>query len=364
MGIDGAVSVLGPSTLQPGGVGAVARGQRRGRDPVEEDAERDGQRHGGQHDLGRRRAERVDGDEPEDDRGESARPEPADEGDGGAVEAGAGRAMRDGDHAHDGQGEDGENDVTPVQVLEARHEHDGAEGEPDEQGEQRPGLLGEVQTASWSLWWSIAAEGHAADEGGDEPVRPGDVGRRIGEERQGEDGERPDPAASSICGAGTSRGAGRRRRRSPTPSAAPPTSSTTALVRCVPLTASAVTAPAMKRLTNGVAMPSFRPLSTLRTRRTPAGTRSSCMIEAPSAASVGATMAPMAAATQSPRAANRSSGHGGAGGDGQRQAEAEQAGRDGGVGAERAHVDPARRRRRARGRASPPPASGWPTSAG
>ena len=56
----------------------------------------------------------------------------------------------------------------------------------------------------------------------------------------------------------------------------------------------------MKRLTNGVAMPSLRPLSTLRRRRTPEGTRSSHMIDAPKAASVGATMAPMAAATQSP----------------------------------------------------------------
>ena len=56
----------------------------------------------------------------------------------------------------------------------------------------------------------------------------------------------------------------------------------------------------MKRLTNGVAMPSLRPLSTLRSRRTPEGTRSSPMMEAPRAASVGATMAPIAAATHSP----------------------------------------------------------------
>src|SRR5580700_6575293 len=56
----------------------------------------------------------------------------------------------------------------------------------------------------------------------------------------------------------------------------------------------------MKKLTNGVAIPSFNPLSTLSVRRTPEGTRSSDMIDAPKAASVGATMAPMAAATQSP----------------------------------------------------------------
>ena len=90
------------------------------------------------------------------------------------------------------------------------------------------------------------------------------------------------------------------------PRPAPPTSSTTALLRWVPLTASVVTAPAMKRLTNGVAMPSLSPLSTLSKRRTPDGTRSSCMMDAPRAASVGATMAPIAAATQSPLLPKRS----------------------------------------------------------
>ena len=54
-----------------------------------------------------------------------------------------------------------------------------------------------------------------------------------------------------------------------------------AVVGWTPLTASALTAPAMKRLTNGVAMPSLRPLSTLRRRRTPEGTRSSSMMVAP-----------------------------------------------------------------------------------
>ena len=45
-------------------------------------------------------------------------------------------------------------------------------------------------------------------------------------------------------------------------------------------------------------MPSFMPLSTLRARRTPEGIRWSRRMEAPKAASVGATMAPIAAATQ------------------------------------------------------------------
>jgi hypothetical protein len=50
----------------------------------------------------------------------------------------------------------------------------------------------------------------------------------------------------------------------------------------------------------GVAIPSLSPLSTLSTRRMRAGTRWSCTIGAPSAASVGATAAAITAATQSP----------------------------------------------------------------
>ena len=61
------------------------------------------------------------------------------------------------------------------------------------------------------------------------------------------------------------------------------------------------TAPAMKKLTNGVAMPSFSPLSTFRIRRIRAGTCSSSTTWAPSAASVGATAAAMTAAAHGSR---------------------------------------------------------------
>ena len=64
--------------------------------------------------------------------------------------------------------------------------------------------------------------------------------------------------------------------------------------------ACSASAPARKSSTNGVAMPSFSPLSTLSSRRTPEGTRVSCKMAAPRAASVGATMAPMSAATHQP----------------------------------------------------------------
>ena len=73
------------------------------------------------------------------------------------------------------------------------------------------------------------------------------------------------------------------------PSIAPASDSTS---RLVPATAAT-----RKKFTNGVAMPSLRPLSTLSTRRMRSGTRSSSMMAAPSAASVGATAAPMTAHT-------------------------------------------------------------------
>ena len=344
-------------------MGAVACGQSgEAVTPCKSTLERDGQGHGGQRDLGRRRGQRVDGDEAEDDGGESPRAEPPDEGDGGAVEAGAGRARADRDHPHDGQCEDREDHVTPVGVLEARHEHDGAEGEPDQQGEQRPGLLGEPER-------SCRGDGRCVPKAmpptkaATNPFVPATHGRRIGEECQGQDGQGADPGCAPSVPPGPGQQSSAPATPIPTPSAAPPSSSTTALVRWVPLTASAVTAPAMKTLTNGVAMPSFRPLSTLSTRRTPAGTRSSCMIEAPSAASVGATMAPMAAATQSPRRGT-ASGHGDAGA---RWSGAVRC-RAGGPGSRRRPAargrSPERRRRRARWPASLRRASGSSTSAG
>ena len=82
------------------------------------------------------------------------------------------------------------------------------------------------------------------------------------------------------------------------PRAAPPNRSMAACPTAPLWTASAARAPAKNRFTKGVAIPSFSPLSTFRARRTPDGIRSSRRIEAPRAASVGATMAPMAAATQ------------------------------------------------------------------
>ncbi len=66
----------------------------------------------------------------------------------------------------------------------------------------------------------------------------------------------------------------------------------------MPTTCSAVPAPARATDTNGVAMPSLSPLSTLISRRILAGTTGLAIIPAPSAASVGAKAAPTIRANQ------------------------------------------------------------------
>ena len=67
----------------------------------------------------------------------------------------------------------------------------------------------------------------------------------------------------------------------------------------------AVAAAAMANVTTGVATPSFSPLSTLSTRRTRAGSRSSAITVALSAASVGARLAPITNASASGRLGNK-----------------------------------------------------------
>ena len=87
----------------------------------------------------------------------------------------------------------------------------------------------------------------------------------------------------------------------------------------------------------------------LRRRRTPEGTRSSLMMLAPRAASVGATMAPMAAATQMPLPPKSSAATPGPGADGEGEADAEKAGRERDVGAQPPGCSPGRHRRTGQG---------------
>ena len=224
-------------------------------------------------------------------------------------------------------------------ALEARDEHDGSEDEPDQQREEGARFLGEAQWAS-SSWWSRVPKAMPATKAAMKPFVPATDRARVGEQRQGQDGEGPDARRAPAVAAGQAQEDGTddtrpRSRGRPRRAARPPP-----WLRWVPLTASAVAAPAMKRLTKGVAMPSLSPLSTLISRRTPEGTRSSAMMDAPRAASVGATMAPMAAATQSPLPAEEERGGRGAGPDGEGEADAEEACRERGVRPQGPHVDP------------------------
>jgi hypothetical protein len=61
---------------------------------------------------------------------------------------------------------------------------------------------------------------------------------------------------------------------------------------------------AMKRVTNGVAMPSLRPLSTFSARRIRTGTALLVTTASPSAASVGARMVAIKAAAAHPTSGN------------------------------------------------------------
>ena len=103
---------------------------------------------------------------------------------------------------------------------------------------------------------------------------PFDLQRQaVGEEGEAERGqrdgrpERSNPAASGRVSSHPPTSP------MPTPMPAPTRSSRTALPRRAAWVASVETAPARKRLTNGVAMPSFSPLSTLSSRRIRFGMR-------------------------------------------------------------------------------------------
>jgi hypothetical protein len=74
-------------------------------------------------------------------------------------------------------------------VLQTGDQHHSAEAEPDEHGQQDADFLGERQ-AGLVVVVVRGAEGHATDEGCDEAVRPGSQRDRIGEEGEGQDGQR------------------------------------------------------------------------------------------------------------------------------------------------------------------------------
>ena len=250
---------------------------------------------------------------------------------------GAGECDADRDHAHDGEREQREGGVLPHHMFERGHDHRRAEQKPHEQREQLASVVGEADNVV-VRGGCDAAERDAADECADEAVATRLDRQRVGNESETEHCE---PTERGCAPAPSSRPCSNTAPISPTPrptpapmrrsTAAPPTPWAWAI--------SAATAPARNRLTNGVAMPSFNPLSTLSTRRTRAGTRSSCMIDAPRAASVGATIAADQRGDPQVDASEQRGGGGSARCDRQRKTDPEETDREADVGgAQRTHV--------------------------
>ena len=99
----------------------------------------------------------------------------------------------------------------------------------------------------------------------------------------------------------------------------------------------------MKSTTNGVAMPSLSPLSTLRMRRIRIGTAGLVTTGSPRAASVGARIAPMSSAVASGSSGKTSHADEPARGDRQQQPDPEEATDQAGVAAESGAGRPSRR---------------------
>ena len=110
-------------------------------------------------------------DHREHDRRQSARAEPAHEGNG--CRSGMGAEERDGHrhHPHDGQTQHRIEDDVPAQVLERRTEENRPEDEERDAVERGPGLLGEEHGLGHLVSSKQTKEG-TSHEGGDEPGPP------------------------------------------------------------------------------------------------------------------------------------------------------------------------------------------------
>ena len=253
------------------------------------------------------RTQIVERDEQEDHRRKAARPEPADQRNGVPPQRRPDERERHRRHPHDRQAQGGVGDEERVEA----HRHDG----PDQarrrraarRGTTRPGRSTSANSTDGSERAGRRPEGDPGPEGRHEPV-PADGRRtRIGEDREGDDGERlgrrrgPTPRRVRPRGAGRRHPRRRSRRRRRWRSRARPRRAS-AGSPCV----SSAAAIARDRVTNGVAIPSFSPLSMLIARRTRTGIARSRRSGRLSAASVGARIDPTSRAKPTPRAGNRS----------------------------------------------------------
>ena len=165
--------------------GRVAPGERGRGQAVQEDREADGEEDRVQQHRLVREVGILDEDHREHDRRQSPRPEPAEEGDRRTPGAGSEHRQGHGNHADEGQAEERIQDDLDGEVVERRHEHDGAEEDERDRTEQAACLFEEVAHLAPDLAAQPAEDG-AADEGGDESAAVHPYGQPVGERGPGD----------------------------------------------------------------------------------------------------------------------------------------------------------------------------------
>ena len=286
--------------------GAVALGQRIGGQPVGDHAEQHGEGDDGDGVAGRRLAQRPPAQaartRPTPGRGDRTSPR-------SAMVARPSPAPGQGDRHRQPSGSRVRLSTAYSTICQVRLSSAGATATAPNTSQTSRDTRAPVSSTngtSGSPRRPLAAEREAADERGDEAVA-------VQRHRGGVGSTPPGPAPPRRQSPRRpSRGGGAALTSQPpapptaTPTSTPSASSATRGGRAVP-------APRLGRRprppcatnTNGVAIPSLRPLSTLISRRILAGTAGLTIMPAPSAASVGASAAPTSSASQIPALPSR-----------------------------------------------------------
>ena len=142
----------------------------------------------------------LDQDHRKHDRCQSSRPEPAEERDRRSPGAGSEHRQGHGNHANEGQAEERVQDDLDGEVVERRHEHDGAEEDERDRAEQAARLFEEEAHLAPDLAAQPTEDG-AADEGGDEPASVHPHREAVGERGPGDrDDLEPDRVDEARAG--------------------------------------------------------------------------------------------------------------------------------------------------------------------
>jgi hypothetical protein len=175
------------AALRPsgGGCSAVARGEGSCAHAVSQDAEEHRQPDNGDG-LLCSLAEPLEGKQGEKEGCQASRAEPADEQDRVPVKTGADGRQSDGDHPRGGQAEHGVQQGGQPHPVKHEGYGDGAERQPDEQGDQATDLVQELELGGPS-GSSRNTQRQPAGERRDEPVPVQENRTEVGEDGKGED---------------------------------------------------------------------------------------------------------------------------------------------------------------------------------